>query len=47
MWLSEPSNTVVEFTKAELEKSGAPVPARIISGPKTGLNSPDDILIAP
>jgi ligand-binding sensor domain-containing protein len=47
LWTSEPSNVVVEFTKAQMAKSGSHIPARTVSGPKTGLNSPSDIAIAP
>ncbi len=47
LWTSEPSNAVVEFTKAQLAKSGSHIPARTISGPKTGLNIPNDVAIAP
>jgi sugar lactone lactonase YvrE len=40
LWVpSQGNNKVVEFTKAELTKSGAPAPARTISGPETGLNN--------
>jgi NHL repeat len=38
---------VVEFSKAELTKSGYPAPVREIAGPKTGLNYPNYVDIAP
>jgi sugar lactone lactonase YvrE len=41
------ANTVVEFSKNELAKSGSPVPVRIISGPATGLNYPMSVAVAP
>ena len=38
LWVpNQGNNKVVEFTKAELTKSGAPAPARTISGSGTGL----------
>ncbi len=38
---------VVELTKAQLARSGSPVPARIITGPATRLNWPWSLAIEP
>ena len=42
-----PSFAVVEFTKAQLGKSGSPTPAVTIVGPDTGLNNPWAVAIEP
>jgi hypothetical protein len=41
------AEAVGELTKAQLAKSGSPVPARIIAGPATGLNWPWSLAIEP
>ncbi len=41
------ANTVVEFSKSELAKSGSPTPVRTISGQATGLNYPMSVAVAP
>jgi hypothetical protein len=41
------SNAVVELTKAQLAKSGSPVPARIITGSATGLSFPWSLAVEP
>jgi hypothetical protein len=38
---------VVEFAKNQLAKSGAPAPARVIAGTKTGMNYPNSLVLAP
>jgi hypothetical protein len=40
-------NSVVEYTEAQLTKSGSPVPAVTITGPATGLNWPWAVAIEP
>jgi sugar lactone lactonase YvrE len=48
LWVcNQLSSNVVEFSKAELTKSGYPAPVREIAGPKTGLNYPNYVDIAP
>jgi hypothetical protein len=48
VWVADGlNNRVVEFSKAQLTKSGALVPTQLISGPKTGLNGPTGVQIAP
>jgi ligand-binding sensor domain-containing protein len=48
LWVPNASaEAVVELTKAQLAKSGSPVPARIIAGPATGLNWPWSLAIEP
>jgi sugar lactone lactonase YvrE len=48
LWVSNYyNNTVVEFAKGQLAKSGDPTPVRTIAGPKTGLSSPTYILVEP
>jgi hypothetical protein len=39
--------SVLEFTRAQLAKSGSPTPALTIAGPATGLNSPWAVAIEP
>ncbi|HXW80066.1 MAG TPA: hypothetical protein VEJ84_11250 [Acidimicrobiales bacterium] len=41
------ANTVVEYTKAQLAKSGSPVPAVTIARPATGLNWPWAVGVEP
>ena len=41
------ANTLVEYSKSELAKSGSPVPARTISGKATGLNFPMSVAVEP
>jgi hypothetical protein len=48
LWVpSSGNNLVVEFTKAQLAKSGSPTPARSIVGPATGVNSPWAVTVGP
>jgi hypothetical protein len=41
------ADEVVELTKAQLARSGSPVPARTITGPATGLNWPWSLAVEP
>jgi hypothetical protein len=41
------ADEVVELTKAQLTRSGSPVPARTITGPATGLNWPWSLAVEP
>ena len=41
------ANTVVEYSKSELAKSGSPAPVRTISGKATGLNYPMSLAVEP
>jgi hypothetical protein len=41
------NNTTVEFRKDQLSKSGAPIPARTIVGPHTGMNFLSYVVIEP
>ena len=41
------NNTAVEFSKDQLSKSGSPTPLRVIAGPRTGMNFPSYVVIAP
>jgi streptogramin lyase len=48
LWASNwGNNTTVEFTRAELAKSGSPIPVRTIAGPKTRMNWPSFVVIEP
>ena len=48
LWVANEGNgTVIELTRPELAKSGAPVPARVLAGAATGLNSPRYLAIQP
>jgi hypothetical protein len=48
LWvLSSGDNALVEYTKAELAKSGSPTPASIIKGAATGLNTPQYFAMEP
>ena len=48
LWvLSTGDNALVEYTKAELAKSGSPIPAGIIKGAATKLNTPQYFAIGP
>jgi sugar lactone lactonase YvrE len=41
------ANTVVEYSKSELGRSGSPAPVRTISGKTTGLNYPMSLAVEP
>jgi secreted PhoX family phosphatase len=41
------NNTTVEFGRDQLSNSGSPTPLRTIVGPRTGMNSPSYVVIAP
>jgi hypothetical protein len=41
------NNTTIEFGKAQLSSSGSPTPLRTITGPRTGMNYPTYVVIAP
>ena len=45
--ISGETGTVLEFTKAQLAKSGAPTPRRELTGPSTGLRGPVALAIEP
>jgi sugar lactone lactonase YvrE len=46
LWVDNYSNnTVVEFAKDQLAKSGSPVPVRTMAGPKTRMNHPTFVVI--
>jgi sugar lactone lactonase YvrE len=48
LWLSNFfDNTVAEFAKSQLAKSGTPTPRRVIAGPKMGMNFPSYLVIEP
>jgi hypothetical protein len=48
LWVSNYDKpTAVEFTKAQLSKSGAPGPIRTIAGPQTGMNWPSYVVTVP
>lgn len=41
------NNTTVEFARDQLSKSGSPAPLRTIVGPRTGMNFPSYVMVAP
>jgi streptogramin lyase len=41
------NNTTVEFDKAQLSSSGSPSPVRTITGPRTRMNYPTYVVVAP
>ncbi|HTT89691.1 MAG TPA: NHL repeat-containing protein [Acidimicrobiales bacterium] len=41
------SNTIVEYSKSEVAKSGSPAPVRTLSGKSTGLNYPMSLAVEP
>ena len=45
--ISGETGTVLEFTKAQLAKSGTPTPRRELTGPSTGLSGPVALAIEP
>jgi hypothetical protein len=48
VWVSNYNTpTTVEFARDQLSKSGAPTPVRTILGPRTGMNWPSYVVIAP
>ena len=48
LWLSNFfDNTVVEFARSQLAKSGAPDPRRVLAGPNMGMNYPSYLIIEP
>jgi len=48
LWLLNTGDqTLVEYTRAELTKSGSPMPVRIIAGSATGMNSASYLAIEP
>ena len=40
-------NTTVEFGKGQLSMSGSPTPQKAIVGPRTGMNWPSYVVVAP
>jgi streptogramin lyase len=48
LWVSNfNGDTAVEFSPAQLSRSGSPKPLRVIAGPKTSMNSPTYVLVVP
>ncbi len=47
LWVTKSNFTLVEFTKAQLAKSGAPTAVRTVFGPATGLSWPWAVAVEP
>ena len=48
LWVANTgNNTIDEYTRSELAKSGSPAPSRTITGQRTGLNAPMSVAIEP